>query len=168
MPPREANEKSEAAARKAVELDDSLPEAHNTLAMLYLFSARDWRRAEAESLRTLELEPGFATGHHMRSHVLLAMNRDDEALQEEKRANEIDPFEAVVVGAFVYSSAPVRRGHQRPAIAGGSRPKRTWNAHLSIQGLLVKRHVEGIRTGTGKRTSPQRRRGPGKGGAPGV
>jgi tetratricopeptide (TPR) repeat protein len=34
MPPREANEKSEAAARKAVELDDSLPEAHNTLAML--------------------------------------------------------------------------------------------------------------------------------------
>jgi TolB-like protein/DNA-binding winged helix-turn-helix (wHTH) protein len=93
MPPREANEKSEAAARKAVELDDSLPEAHNTLAMLYLFSAWDWRRAEAESLRTLELEPGFANGHHMRSYVLLATNRDDEALQEEKRANEIDPFE---------------------------------------------------------------------------
>jgi TolB-like protein/DNA-binding winged helix-turn-helix (wHTH) protein len=93
MPPQEATEKAETVARKAVELDDSLPEAHNTLAMLCLFSAWDWPRAEAESLRTLELEPGFANGHHVRSYVLLVTNRDSEALQEEKRANEIDPFE---------------------------------------------------------------------------
>jgi TolB-like protein/DNA-binding winged helix-turn-helix (wHTH) protein len=93
MPPQEASVKSETAARKAVELDDSFPEAHNTLAMLYLFSEWDWRRAEAESLRTVALEPGFANGHHMRSYVLLATNRDNEALEEEKHANEIDPFE---------------------------------------------------------------------------
>jgi TolB-like protein/DNA-binding winged helix-turn-helix (wHTH) protein len=93
MPPQEATDKAEAAARKAVELDDSLPEAHNTLALLCLFSAWDWPRAEAESMRTLELEPGFANGHHVRSYVLLVTNRDSEALQEEKRANEIDPFE---------------------------------------------------------------------------
>jgi TolB-like protein/DNA-binding winged helix-turn-helix (wHTH) protein len=93
MPPQEASVKSEAAARKAVELDDSFPEAHNTLAMQYLFSEWDWRRAEAESQRTVALEPGFANGHHMRSYVLLATNRDNEALEEEKHANEIDPFE---------------------------------------------------------------------------
>jgi TolB-like protein/DNA-binding winged helix-turn-helix (wHTH) protein len=80
-------------ARKAVELDDSLPEGHNTLAALYLFDKWDWTRAEEESLRALDLNPNFAGGHHIHSYALLVMNRDDVALQEEKRANELDPFE---------------------------------------------------------------------------
>jgi TolB-like protein/DNA-binding winged helix-turn-helix (wHTH) protein len=79
-------------ARKAVELDDSLPEGHNSLATLYLFDRWDWPRAEEESRRAVELNPNYAHGHHIHCYALLVMNRDDEALQEQKRADEIDPF----------------------------------------------------------------------------
>jgi tetratricopeptide (TPR) repeat protein len=75
-----------------VELDDSLPEGHNSLATLYLFDRWDWPRAEEESRRAVELNPTYAHGHHIHCYALLVMNRDDEALQEQKRADAIDPF----------------------------------------------------------------------------
>ena len=92
IPPQEAFAKDEAATRKALELDDSLPEAHNSIAAFYLFNAWDWHRAESESARAVELNPNYAEGRHLHSYTLYALNRDDEALQEQKRATEIDPF----------------------------------------------------------------------------
>src|SRR5207253_8179042 len=56
---------AEEAARKAVALDDSLAEAHLSLAATYLFFRWDWAAAERESARTLELNPNFAQGHHL-------------------------------------------------------------------------------------------------------
>jgi tetratricopeptide (TPR) repeat protein len=82
----------EEAARKAVVLDDSLAEAHNTMAAYYYFYRWDWERAEHESARTLELNPGLAEGHHLRGYILQTLNRTDEALQEEKKAMELDPL----------------------------------------------------------------------------
>jgi len=79
-------------ARKAVELDDSVPEGHNSLALLHLFNGWDWPDAEEESRRAVELNPNYAHGHHIHCYALLVMNHDDEALQEQKRADEIDPF----------------------------------------------------------------------------
>jgi TolB-like protein/DNA-binding winged helix-turn-helix (wHTH) protein len=92
IPPQEAFAKAEASARKALALDDSLPEAHNSIAAFYLFNAWDWHRAESESARAVELNPNYAEGRHLHSYTLYALNRDDEALQEQKRATEIDPF----------------------------------------------------------------------------
>jgi len=92
-PTREVVDKAEAAARRAVELDDSFAEGHHAMAALYLFGKWDWDRAEAESRRSLELDPNFSEAHHLRSYILFAMNRQEEALQEQKRATEIDPFE---------------------------------------------------------------------------
>ena len=92
IPPQEAFTNDEAAARKALALDDSLPEAHNSIAAFYLFNAWDWHRAESESARAVELNPNYAEGRHLHSYTLYALNRDDEALQEQKRATEIDPF----------------------------------------------------------------------------
>jgi len=80
------------AARKALALDDSLAEAHNSMAAYYFFYRWDWEHAERESARAVELNPGFAEGHHVRAYVLQALNRTDEALQEEKKAMELDPF----------------------------------------------------------------------------
>ena len=91
-PPREAMAKSETAARKAVELDDSLPEAHVSMGAWYLFYGWDLPHADAESRRAIELNPNYSEAHYLRQNILLAMNRYEDALVEEKRAFELDPF----------------------------------------------------------------------------
>jgi TolB-like protein/DNA-binding winged helix-turn-helix (wHTH) protein len=91
-PSSEVSKKWESAARKAVELDDSLPEAHNSMALWYLFYARDWQHAETESLRSLALDPRFAEGYHVHSYILTVTNRIPEAIEEQKRGMSIDPF----------------------------------------------------------------------------
>jgi len=80
------------AARKALALDDSIAEAHNSVAAYYFFYRWDWHNAERESARALELNPGFAEGHHLRAFVLQALHRTDEAVQEEKKAMDLNPF----------------------------------------------------------------------------
>jgi TolB-like protein/DNA-binding winged helix-turn-helix (wHTH) protein len=64
--PQEANAKAEAAARKALELDDSLAEAHNAMCAWYLFYAWDLSRADAECRRGLELDPNSSMIHYLR------------------------------------------------------------------------------------------------------
>ena len=83
---------AEEAARKAVALDDSLAEAHNSLAGYYYFLRWDWERAERESARTVELDPSYAEGHRLRGYVLETLNRIEESLEERKKAMELDPF----------------------------------------------------------------------------
>ncbi len=92
-PMREVVEEAEAAARKAVELDDSFAGGHHAMAAVYLFGKWDWARADTESHRSLELDPNFSEAHHLHSYILFAMNRQEEALQEQRRATEIEPFE---------------------------------------------------------------------------
>jgi TolB-like protein/DNA-binding winged helix-turn-helix (wHTH) protein len=83
---------AEAAARKALELDDLAAEAHNSMAIVQLFYRWNWTAAERESARALELNPTLEEAHFVRSYVLRPLNRLDEALQAEKRAMELDPF----------------------------------------------------------------------------
>jgi hypothetical protein len=73
-------------------LDPSLPEAHNSLAGQYLFGEWNLQRADEESLRSIALNPNYAEGRHMHCYVLTALNRLDEALQEQRRSTELDPF----------------------------------------------------------------------------
>lgn len=91
-PPAEAFAKSEQYARKALALDDSLPEAHTSLGAIYLFHYWDWSKAEAESRKAVELNPNFAQGHYILSKILFVQNRDAEALQEQKLSTQIDPL----------------------------------------------------------------------------
>jgi tetratricopeptide (TPR) repeat protein len=91
-PPEPAMQKAEETARKALQLDDTVAEAHNALAAFYLFGKWDWRGAEKESRRALELNPNLAEAHHLYSWVLVVSQRPDEAIREEKRAMELDPF----------------------------------------------------------------------------
>ena len=83
---------AETAARKALELDDRSAEAHNSMATIQLFYRWNWSVAERESARAVELNPNLAESHFVRSYVLRPMNRMDEALQEEKKAMELDPL----------------------------------------------------------------------------
>jgi len=89
---QEITDQAEAAARKAVTLDDSLAEGHHALAAMYFFGRWDWENADKESRRSIELDPNFSEAHHLHSYILFVMNRVREALQEQERATEIDPF----------------------------------------------------------------------------
>ena len=86
-------DKAEAAARKAIQLDDSFAAAHHSLAGVYFFGRWDWQRAEAESHRAVELDPNDSGAHHLRSYVLLELNRTEEGLEEQKRATDLNPYE---------------------------------------------------------------------------
>jgi TolB-like protein/DNA-binding winged helix-turn-helix (wHTH) protein len=88
----EVSEKIHAAALKAVELDPSLPEAHNSLAAWYLFYDWDPARAEVEDRRAIDLDSNYAEGHHVLSYILEVQQRYSEAEVEARRSTELDPF----------------------------------------------------------------------------
>lgn len=90
--PQELIPQGEAAARKALALDDTSPEAHQSMAAVYYFGKWDWAGAERELTRTLALDPHRAETHHLYSYLLGTMGRTEEALREQRLATEIDPF----------------------------------------------------------------------------
>jgi len=93
LSPREAMPKAIAAAERALALDDTLGEAHTSLAYAKLIYAWDWPGAEREFKRALELNPSNTTALHWYSHYLTAMGRHAESIAEAKRALEINPVD---------------------------------------------------------------------------
>ena len=95
-PPHECMPKAEAAARKALALDDTLAEAHASLAgVLYRYDW-DWEGAEREFRLSLELEPSYAEGHRAYAVYLMTVRRHEEALAEARRARELSPLSLVI------------------------------------------------------------------------
>ena len=88
--------KAKVAAQKALELDDTLAEAHTSLAMVLRIYEFDYAGAVAEFKRAIELNPNYAVAHYwFGTHVLTALGRFDEAIAEVKRAIELDPLSVV-------------------------------------------------------------------------
>ncbi len=79
-------------AKKALELDPSLGEAHATLGFLKMFHEWKWKEAEAELIKSIELNPGYATAHHWYAILLEIEGRNSEAKAELERALEIHPL----------------------------------------------------------------------------
>ena len=92
----------EEAARKAVELDDSLPVAHLTLGALIFINRWDWARGDQEIARAIELDPNYAEAWHFRSKIYTALGRNEEAIEVQKKAMELDPFERPFAMALTY------------------------------------------------------------------
>jgi serine/threonine protein kinase/Flp pilus assembly protein TadD len=92
--PNEVMPKALAAARRAVELNDLSGEAHSSLAFIKLNYDWDWRGAELEFRRAIDLNPGWANGHHWYAHYLMAAGRTPEAEAESLRALALDPLSA--------------------------------------------------------------------------
>lgn len=90
--PRQVMARGEAAARKAIELDDQVAETHRTMAAVYLFFRWDFAQADRESTRAVELDPNNSENHHLRAYVLEVLDRKSEALQEQKKATDLDPL----------------------------------------------------------------------------
>jgi TolB-like protein/DNA-binding winged helix-turn-helix (wHTH) protein/Tfp pilus assembly protein PilF len=96
MPPKDAYAKAKAAATKALELDNSLSEAHISLAFCLDTFDWDWDAAGREFRRGIELNPGYATAHHWYAWHLAAVGRPGEAIAEMQKARAIDPLSLVI------------------------------------------------------------------------
>jgi TolB-like protein/DNA-binding winged helix-turn-helix (wHTH) protein/Tfp pilus assembly protein PilF len=94
LPNREAAQKTRAAAMKALELDDTLAEAHVGLGSVLDRNDWDWAGAEREFKRAIELNPSFGRAHAMYAFDLMLVGRGAESIREAKRALELDPFSA--------------------------------------------------------------------------
>jgi TolB-like protein/DNA-binding winged helix-turn-helix (wHTH) protein/Flp pilus assembly protein TadD len=96
MTSKEALPKAKAAAIKALELDSTLGEAHNSLA--FCLDGFDWDLPAAgkEFQRALELSPGYATAHHWYAWHLSLLGRYDEAIAEMRKAENLDPLSLII------------------------------------------------------------------------
>ncbi|HEV2021462.1 MAG TPA: protein kinase [Terriglobales bacterium] len=107
LPPRERMPRAKAAAMRALQLDDTLVEAHTALARVLFVYDWDWSAAEKEFKRAIELNPRYAPAHQWYGGYLSATGRLREGDAEEKRAQELEPLSLVnnfgVALAFYYS-----------------------------------------------------------------
>lgn len=88
--------KARAAAQRALELNENLAEAHTSLAMVLYKFDWDWKNAEIHFRRAIELNPSYPTAHHWYGENLGIAGRFDEALNELKQAELLDPFSLAV------------------------------------------------------------------------
>jgi len=104
MAPREAYPRGKAAAFKALEIDETLAEAHAPLGAAREAYDWDWVGAEKEYKRAIELNPGYATAHQWYAMYLSEMGRHDEAVAEIRRAQELDPLSLIInaTGGYVF------------------------------------------------------------------
>lgn len=90
--PEDAAPKAEAAIMKALELDSTQSEVHNTLAAIKVWTRWDWKGGEASFRKAIELNPNNADAHSVYSHLLLILGRHDEAMNHIETALELDPL----------------------------------------------------------------------------
>ena len=95
LAPKEAYPRAKAAASRALELDNTLSEAHTSLASLGMFDW-DWQSAGEEFRRAIELNPGYATAHHWYAWHLNLLGRKSEAITEMRKAESLDPLSLIV------------------------------------------------------------------------
>jgi tetratricopeptide (TPR) repeat protein len=96
LSPQDAFPRAKAAATKALALDDSLSEAHTSLAFILDLYDWGWASAEKEYKRALVLNPGYATAHHWYAWHLIVMGRNSEGIAELKKAESLDPLSLII------------------------------------------------------------------------
>jgi TolB-like protein/DNA-binding winged helix-turn-helix (wHTH) protein len=94
--PKQAYPKAEEAANKALEIDSTLAEAHTALGFSYTCYERDWRAAEREFRRAIELNPNYATAHFRYAEHLANIGQAECAIAELKCARELDPLSLAI------------------------------------------------------------------------
>jgi tetratricopeptide (TPR) repeat protein len=108
-PPRETLPKAKAAATKALELDETLGEAHAALGYAGFFSDWNWATAEREFRRAIELNPNSAISHGRYSEILATRERFDESVAEGERAQLLDPLSPQVLTQLGYAYLSAHR-----------------------------------------------------------
>jgi TolB-like protein/DNA-binding winged helix-turn-helix (wHTH) protein/Flp pilus assembly protein TadD len=92
LPAGVASSKAHVAANRALQLDPTIAEGHAELGLVEFYYDWNWTGSEQEFRRAIELNPNYATAHQWYSYYLAAMGRSAEALEEARRAQQIDPL----------------------------------------------------------------------------
>jgi DNA-binding winged helix-turn-helix (wHTH) protein/tetratricopeptide (TPR) repeat protein/TolB-like protein len=106
-PASQADPRAKEAARKALQLDDSLAEAHASLGMIYFFDEWNWTQADREFQRAITLNPSYAIAHTWYGLNLAALGKFDQGLEQVRRAQDLNPVSLIVdtdVGRILYLS----------------------------------------------------------------
>jgi tetratricopeptide (TPR) repeat protein len=96
VPPRDQYNTALGIVRKALEIDDSLGEAHASLGLLIHNRDWDFAGAEREYRRAIELTPSYASAYHWCAELLVQMGRFDEAFELYRQASELDPLSSAI------------------------------------------------------------------------
>ena len=125
-------QKARAAALRALQLDEKLPEAHTALALIVQNYDWDWQTAEKHYRRAIELNPNNVTAHHWYAEHLAFRGRFDEAFAESERARQLDPLSLIIAadnGAILYYSRQYDRAIEK------------WNAVLAMDPAFSRAHL---------------------------
>jgi TolB-like protein/DNA-binding winged helix-turn-helix (wHTH) protein/Flp pilus assembly protein TadD len=143
MPPQEAFSQAKAAAAKALALDDSLGEAHTSLAFALDLYGWDWTAAEREYLRAIELTPGYATAHQWYAWHLIVTGRPSEGIVEARKAESLDPL-SLIIGADLADGFCVARRYDEAVQQAKKTLKMDSNfalAHFELGQALVQKNI---------------------------
>ncbi|MFY9557008.1 MAG: protein kinase, partial [Blastocatellia bacterium] len=94
-PSKDLYVKAKATALRAMELDDTLAEAHTALGAVYEYEW-NWPEVERQYQRAIQLNPNYATAHHWYSAFLVSRRRFEDAIREARRAAELDPLSLII------------------------------------------------------------------------
>lgn len=100
LSPKDSYSKAEAAARRALQLDESLAEAHLSLGYALLVYERNYDKARQEFERAIKLRPGYATAHDYYAYYLTAMGEMNKAIEEREAARKLDPISPLLTTAL--------------------------------------------------------------------
>jgi tetratricopeptide (TPR) repeat protein len=103
--PKEAFSKAKAAVVRALEIDDTLPEAHSALGLIRTWYDWDWQAAESELKQAVQSKPSYVTAHQWYAEFLSTMGRHEEAIIKIEKALEFDPLSSflnVMKGNLLY------------------------------------------------------------------
>ena len=138
-PQTEFMPKARPAALRALQIDESLPEAHTALALIVQNYDWDWQTAEKEYRRAIELNPNYATAHHWYAEHLMWLGRFDEALRESERARQLDPLSMIIAAdnaVILYSSRQYDRAIEK------FRSVLAMDPNFSRTGMVMNAYVE--------------------------
>jgi DNA-binding winged helix-turn-helix (wHTH) protein/TolB-like protein/Tfp pilus assembly protein PilF len=136
------------ATLRALEIDETLPEAHVARGLIYFWYEWDWALAEKEYLRALELDPNSAEAHFAYAHVLSNSGRHEMALAQIRRARELDPLSLVtnaLEGQILFFAGKHDEALDRLQKSIDLNPN-FWLAHLFISRVYTEKgmHAEAV------------------------
>ena len=145
MPSSEFFPKAKAAAQKAIEIDDTLAEAHAELGFIIFWYDWDWNAAENQFKRALELNPNNADTHLFYAHLLSNTGRHAEGLAEVKRARELDPLDLRINGLEAQFLVHAGKPDEALAILQNTLAQNpnNWFAHMFASSAYIEKGMFG-------------------------